>query len=176
MRAPVDPARLRRLLRELGRRARGPGRIYLVGGACALLEGWRSTTVDVNLELDPEPPGIFEAIATLKDELDLNVELVSPDQFLPSLPDWSERSTFLERQGQVEFFHYDFRVQALTKLARGYDRDVADVAAMLERGLVTPAGLLDALEVMKPELLRYPALDPAAFERRVREMAGDDDD
>jgi len=132
-------------------------------------------TVDVDLKLEPEPPGIFEAIAALKDELDLNVELVSPDQFLPLLPDWSDRSTFLERHGQVEFFHYDFRVQALTKLARGYERDVADVAAMLESGLVTRADLLEALEVMKPDLPRYPGLDQTAFERRVRELAGDDD-
>ena len=175
MRAPVDPARLRKLLRELGRRARGPGRIYLVGGASALLEGWRSTTVDVDLKLDPEPPGIFEAIGKLKNELDLNVELVSPDQFLPLLPDWAKRSTFVERHGQVEFFHYDFRVQALTKLARGYERDVADVLAMLDRGLVTRADLVEALEVMKPNLLRYPALDQTAFERRIREISGDDD-
>ncbi len=37
MRAPVDPQRLRRFMRELGWRARGPGRIYLTGGATALL-------------------------------------------------------------------------------------------------------------------------------------------
>ena len=80
MRTPADPAKVRTLLRELGRRARGPGRVYLIGGACALLEGWRAATVDVDLKLDPEPPGAFEAIARLKNELDLNVELVSPDQ------------------------------------------------------------------------------------------------
>ncbi len=79
VREPADHAKIRTLLRELGRRARGPGRVYLIGGASALLEGWRSSTVDVDLKLDPEPPGAFEAIAQLKNELDLNVELVSPD-------------------------------------------------------------------------------------------------
>ena len=69
MRQPADPSRVRRLLEELGRRALGPGRVYLAGGATALLEGWRASTVDVDLKLDPEPPGIFEAIAALKDEL-----------------------------------------------------------------------------------------------------------
>jgi hypothetical protein len=75
MRALVDPSKIRHLMREIGRRVRGPGRVYLVGGASALLEGWRSTTVDVDLKLDPEPAGIFEAIGEIKADLDVNVEL-----------------------------------------------------------------------------------------------------
>ena len=69
MRRPVDPIRLDRLLAELGQRAQGPGRIYLTGGATALLYRWRQSTVDVGLKLDPEPEAIFEAIAQLKEEL-----------------------------------------------------------------------------------------------------------
>lgn len=153
---------------ELGRWATGPGRVYLVGGASALLEGWRSSTVDVDLKLDPEPPGIFEAIARVKDELDVNVELASPDQFLPALPDWQARSRFIERHGQVEFFHYDFRSQALSKLARAHDRDLLDVGAMLDRGLVAPEELLADLDRILPQLVRYPALDPDTLATRVR--------
>ena len=176
MRSPVDPAKVRQLLRELGRRARGPGRVYLIGGATALLEGWRSTTVDVDLKLDPEPPGIFEAIGQLKNELDINVELVSPDQFLPLLPDWKARSTFVEKHGEVEFFHYDFRAQALTKLARGYERDQGDVRAMLERNLVSKGEVIAALAAIKPALVRYPAIDGEAFVRRVERFLGEDED
>lgn len=168
MRAPVDEAKLRRLLREIGRRARGPGRIYLTGGASALLEGWRETTVDVDLKLDPEPPGIFEALAALKADLDLNVELASPDQFLPPLAGWQSRSPFVSRHGEVEFFHYDFRAQALSKLARGLERDLGDVRQMLRRGLVTSEELIAGLEEIRPGLVRYPGLDADAFERRVR--------
>ena len=168
MRPPADAARLRRLLEELGRRARGPGRIYLVGGATALLEGWRASTVDVDLKLDPEPPGIFEAIAALKDELGINVELASPDQFLPPVPGWRERSPFVARHGEVEFFHFDLLSQALAKLARAHDRDLADVRAMAERKLISSHEIADALERIRPDLIRYPALDAKAFERRVR--------
>lgn len=168
MRPPTDPETLRRLLRELGRRARGPGRIYLTGGATALLVGWRSSTVDVDLKLDPEPAGIFEAIAGLKDELGVNIELASPDQFLPPPPGWRERSIFIERHGEVEFYHFDLRAQALAKLARGHDRDLCDVEAMLERNLVSPEELLRALEAVEPDLLRFPAVDARAFARRVR--------
>jgi hypothetical protein len=41
MRPPVDEARLRELARRLGRVATAPTRIYLTGGATAVLEGWR---------------------------------------------------------------------------------------------------------------------------------------
>ena len=64
---------------RIGERATGPGRIYLTGGATAVLFGWREMTVDVDLKLFPEPPGVFEALAKLKDELSINVELASPD-------------------------------------------------------------------------------------------------
>ncbi len=167
MRGPVQAATIHHLLRELGRRAQGPGRIYLTGGASALLIGWRESTVDVDLKLDPEPPGIFEAIAELKNELGVNIELASPDQFLPPLPDWRERSSYLARHGEVELYHYDFRAQALAKLARGFGRDLDDVQAMLNRSLVSKHDLLSALEQIRPGLVRYPALDAAAFVRRV---------
>lgn len=170
MRSPVDPPKIRRFLEELGRQTKGPGRIYLTGGASALLEGWRSSTLDVDIKLDPEPPGVFEAIARLKNQLDLNVELAAPDQFLPPLSGWRERSRFIARHGKVEFFHYDFRSQALSKLARGHDRDFFDVSAMFERGLVEPDQLRQALEEIVPGLVRYPSIDAADFETRVRDF------
>jgi hypothetical protein len=164
---------IRRLMRELGARARGPGHVYLTGGASALLEGWRSSTVDVDLKLDPEPAGVFEAIAHVKNALDVNVELAAPDDFLPPLPGWREQSRFIERHGQVDFFHYDFRAQALSKLARAHARDMADVAQMLKRGLVERARLWEAFIVIEPDLIRHPGLDATAFRERVRRVVED---
>jgi hypothetical protein len=166
---------VRRLLEELGRSARGPGRVYLTGGATALLEGWRASTVDVDLKLDPEPPGIFEAIARLKGELDLNVELAAPDQFLPPLAGWQERSRFIARHGEVDFYHYDLTSQALAKLARAHDRDLADVRAMLERKLVSRDEIRQGFAAMRDRLIRYPALDAEAFERRVLRFLGSEE-
>ncbi|MES1147367.1 MAG: hypothetical protein ABUL49_01315, partial [bacterium] len=81
MRYPLDKAKLFRFMEEIGRRATSPGRIYLVGGATALLLDVRSQTIDIDIKLDPEPGGVFEAISTLKEALSVNVELASPDQF-----------------------------------------------------------------------------------------------
>jgi hypothetical protein len=66
MRSTVDPQKIEQLMKALGREAHGTGSIYFTGGASALLMGWRSSTVDIDIRLDSEPPGIFQAIAKLK--------------------------------------------------------------------------------------------------------------
>lgn len=47
MRPIADAAKLRAFMREVGKRARQPARVYLVGGSSAVLIGWRSSTADV---------------------------------------------------------------------------------------------------------------------------------
>ncbi len=154
----------------LGNRVRGEGRIYFAGGATALLFGWRAMTIDIDLKPDPEPAGLFEAIAFLKDELDLNIELASPDDFIPAIPGWRERSLFIARHGLVEFFHYDPYGQALSKLQRRHDRDLVDVHFLVEKGLVRVERLPEMFELIEPQLIRYPAVEPGAFRSAVMEF------
>jgi hypothetical protein len=170
MRAETTKAKLETFMAALGQRLRGPGRIYLTGGATAVLHGWRAMTIDVDLKPDPEPLGLFEALATLKDELDINVELASPDQFIPAVPGWRERSLFIVRHGQVEFFHYDPYGQVLSKLQRRHERDLRDVESFWQTGLVQKERLRELFVRIKPELIRYPAIDPATFETAVVEF------
>ncbi|MFZ4598342.1 MAG: DUF6036 family nucleotidyltransferase [Terrimicrobiaceae bacterium] len=167
MRAETDRQKLEVFLAAFGDRVTGEGSIYLTGGATAVLHGWRSMTIDVDIKGDPEPPGFFEAIAILKDELDINVELASPDLFIPVLPGWRERSLFIGRHGHLEFFHYDPYSQALAKLERGHPRDVADVSALLEIGLIDKGQLLDYFSAVEKELIRFPAVDPGTFRHSV---------
>jgi hypothetical protein len=151
----------------MGSRVRTSGRIYLTGGATALLHGWRPMTVDVDLKADPEPAGFFEAIAALKDELAVNIELASPSDFIPELPNWRERSLFIARHGLIDFYHYDPYSQALSKLERGHSRDLTDVEAMLHRGLIRRDLLLKLYLEIEPMLIRYPSLDPGTFREIV---------
>lgn len=167
MRKTLDKVLLDEVLKELGRLARGPGKVYLTGGACALIYGWRESTVDLDLRLDPEPRGVFEGIRTLKQCMDVNIELASPSDFIPEVPGWRERSVFISTHGQVSFFHYDFYAQALAKLERGHGRDLHDVEKMCADGLVERQALLDYFEQIAPNLMRYPALDEDGFRGRV---------
>ena len=167
-REPSNAEKVRQLMRRLGEEATGAGRIYLVGGASAVLVGWRATTVDVDLKLAPEPPGVFEAIARAKSELNMNVELAAPDDFIPPLPDWQARSPFIARHGPVDFLHYDFYGQALAKVERGHELDLRDLEAMHRRGLIEPGALLRFFAAIEPSLVRYPAIDPDCFHNKVR--------
>lgn len=167
MRPPVQLERLREFMAALGRETSGQGRIYLTGGATALLYNWRPMTVDIDLKADPEPSRFFESIALLKDVLQVNIELASPGDFIPELPDWRSRCIFIERHGQLDFYHLDPYSQALSKISRSHSRDMIDIQAMVSRGLIRKDRLLGFFNEIKPALIRYPAIDPASFERAV---------
>lgn len=154
-------------MQEVGRVAAGPVRVYLTGGACAVWQGWRPSTLDVDVRFEPDSDRILSAVPSIKDRLHLNVELASPADFIPPLPGWEARSVFIGQYGKASFYHYDFTAQALSKLERGHAQDREDVRSMVLAGLVRPADLLAAYGRIEGELYRYPALDPVSFRRKV---------
>jgi hypothetical protein len=99
--------------------------------------------------------------------LNINIELASPQDFLPSLPGWRDRSVFIGKRGQISFYHYDFTAQALAKLSRGFDRDIRDVEAMYDRKLFSLSKLRDCFEAIAPEIIRFPSLNADVLRRRV---------
>jgi hypothetical protein len=167
VRRPTDARRLRELLSELGRIGRQPVTCYLVGGATAVLVGWRPTTIDVDLYLEPEADELLRALPNLKQRLAINVELASPLDFLPQLPGWRDRSPFVSQEGQLTVRHFDPHAQTLAKLERGFDQDLYDVQAMIDRDLVKPAELARMLTEIEPELYRFPTVDGPALRRAV---------
>jgi len=152
--------------------ASSQGRVYFTGGVTALLMDWRSSTIDIDLKMVPEQDDLLRAFAALKDSLEINVELASPDQFIPPLPGWEERSPLIARIGPLAFHHYDFYAQALAKIERGHAKDALDVAAMLDLGLIDRRRLIEFFDLIEPSLYRYPALDPESFRLSVEKIAG----
>jgi hypothetical protein len=135
-----------------------------------VLLGWRPTTIDVDIELDPERDELLRALPRIKDELQINVELASPRHFIPLPAGWQERSPSVGREGRLTFKHFDLYSQALAKLERGHARDLEDARVMLERGLVDADRLRSAFDEIEPQLYRFPAIDPADYRRRVEEF------
>ena len=147
----------------LGAAARHDGVCYLVGGATAVLFGWRSTTVDIDVKLEPEHEELLRALPSIKEELAVNVELASPAEFIPLPRGWRERSPAAGREGLLSFRHFDLYSQALAKLERGHaSSDLDDVRELFAKGLVEPAELQSGFLEIEPELYRFPAIDPAA--------------
>lgn len=144
--------------------------MYLTGGATAVLEGWRESTVDIDIRFDPESDAGLRRISELKEELSVNVELASPLDFLPELPGWQERSRFRFREGNLEVFDFDPYSQALSKLERGFELDLQDVREMVDAGLVEPKRLLGLFEKIESELYRFPAVDPSGLKSAVEQL------
>ncbi len=172
MRERIDSARLEQFLERFGRATSSEATVYLTGGACAVLVGWRDSTLDIDLTFEPETGALFEALPALKEALHVNVELASPAHFVPELPGWRDRSPLIGRRGPLTFRHYDFHAQALSKIERGHDRDRLDVAEMQRRGLFDPRLLRELFEAALPQLVRYPAIDPARLRRAVAAVTG----
>jgi hypothetical protein len=165
----ADAARIRRLLHALGAAADVEGAAYLTGGATAVLVGWRPTTIDVDIVFRPEQDAVLRAIPGLKDELRVNVELVSPADFLPVPPAWEDRSIFVSREGRLSFYHFDPYAQALAKLERAHAQDLRDVRELLTHGLVDRGRLQAYFADVEPDLYRFPAVDPRSLRARVDE-------
>ncbi|MGH2767878.1 MAG: DUF6036 family nucleotidyltransferase [Actinomycetota bacterium] len=159
---------------ELGRAARSPAAVYFTGGVTAILYAWRESTIDIDLKIVPDSDELLRALPRLKESLGLNVELAAPDQFIPKVPGWRDRSPFIAQEGLLSFFHYDLYSQALSKIERGHSQDQGDVRHMLESGLVHPDKLLELFRLIEPALYKYPAIDPASFRKRVLEAVGSD--
>jgi hypothetical protein len=169
MRPPVDRDRLRELARGLAAVARSKTTVYLTGGATAVIEGWRASTVDVDVRFEPDTDALLRELPKLKEELQINIKLASPPDFIPELHGWRERSPLVLAEGNVELRHFDLYSQALAKIERGFQQDLQDVNSMLMHGLVSPDRLRELYESIEPQLYRYPAIDPDAFRRKLND-------
>lgn len=142
-------------------------RVYFTGGATAVLMGWRDSTVDVDLRFEPELDELYRSIPRIKEELQINIELAAPSDFIPQLPGWETRSKYIGREGRIRYYHYDPYSQALSKIERGHEQDISDVRSMIDAGLIDRSRLLELFEVIEPLLYKFPAIDPDSFSKAV---------
>jgi hypothetical protein len=141
VREPAERARIDRFLRTLGRRLRHPVRLYLVGGAIVVDLGFRNATLDVDYVVEADDPRALDEfeqlIPSLKNELRLNVEPASPADFLPVPPNVLGRARYVRTYGNLSVYYYDLPTTIISKIARGTERDLADVESLVRSGQVT---------------------------------------
>jgi hypothetical protein len=153
-REPATRDRIERFLQGLGKRYRGDGRLYLVGGTQMVFAGFRGQTEDIDytVELEGDHAEFTAAVRSLIRELRISVEPAGPGDFIP-LPDgWEERSRFVGRYGRLDVYTFDPVSTALAKIERGSSRDIDDVLALLARQIVTVPELQTAFEGILPRL------------------------
>lgn len=151
---PVTSEALQAFLGRLSERYSGRGAFYLLGGSALLLLGGPRETRDVDYALELEPgtkvafQRVLEALAT---ELNLDLELVLLEEFIPLPPRAHERRQLVGHYGQLEVYIFDPYSIALSKIARGFESDLEDVVFMLRQGLIEFTELEQLFNVILPD-------------------------
>ena len=174
MRDELTRDRLRALMREIARTAprRRACRVYLVGGGTAVLAGWRSSSIDADLWSDDD--AVFRDIQAIKERLNVNVEFARPEHFVPALPGSDRRHVFVETVGKVSYYHYDPYAQVLSKVVRGFDKDLDDARQFVGAGLVDPAKLRALVDrIPDAAYAKYPHLSREAVAKTVADFLAD---
>ena len=153
-------------MEELARSAprRGSCRVFFVGGGTAVHQGWRESTIDADVHSDGEQ--VFRNIQEIKERLQLNIEFVRPEDFVPTLAGSEDRHIFIETIGTVSYYHYDPYAQLLSKVVRGFARDLEDAKSLISSGLVNKQrfrelvrAIPDAAYAKYPTLSKHAVLD-----------------
>jgi len=158
-------------MRELSRTAPPgePYRVYLVGGSTAVLAGWRAATLDADLSADDE--AVFRDVQGIKERLRLNIEFARPEHFVPPLAGSAERHVFIDRLRDVEFHHYDPYAQLLSKVVRGFRKDLLDAQRFVESGMVDPARFRElVVGIPDAAYAQYPNLSRDAVNRAIEDF------
>ena len=171
MRNEMTKDRLRALMEELARTVPRGGtyRVYLVGGGTAVYAGWRDSSIDADLFSDDEE--VFRDIQGIKERLNVNVEFTRPEHFIPPLRGSSERHVLIESHGSVSYYHYDPYAQVLSKVVRGFERDLEDARRFILSGMVDPTRLKSLVgEIPEAAWSKYPSLTSTAVLEAVEKF------
>lgn len=170
MREKTNITKIKEFMKLLGQSINVPVKVYFTGGATAVMLGFRETTIDLDVKFVPDHDEVLKLIPRIKEKLKMNIELASPADFIPELPEWEQRSKFIAQYGKVQFFHYDFYSQVLAKIERGHTQDMEDIKNFITKKHVEPNKLLTLFYKIKDRLYRYPAIDPQTFEKDVKKI------
>jgi len=159
------------LMGELARTApaRDSFQVYVLGGGTAVLAGWRASTLDADLYAERDE--VFRDVQSIKDRLRLNIEFARPEQFVPPLAGSAGRHVFVARVGHIDVFHYDPYAQLLSKVVRGFRKDLVDAEHLVKSGMVDPRRFRALVEAIPDSAYaKYPNLSRDSVVAAVDEV------
>ena len=111
---------------------------------------------------------VFLDIQRIKETQRINVEFARPEHFVPPLGGAANRHLFIATFGGVSFFHYDPYSQVLSKVVRGFRRDLQDARRFIDTGLVDAVRFRTLVDAIPDSAFtKYPALSPQAIRDAV---------
>ena len=103
------------------------------------------------------------------------MEFVRPEHFVPALRGSDARHVFIETFGRVSFYHYDPYIQVLSKVVRGFERDLDDARQFIRSGLVDAIQFRALVHrIPASAYAKYPSLSHGAVMRAVDDFLAQD--
>lgn len=125
------------ILNRLGERVPPGSQLILVGGGALALLGNPRPTFDLDFWGDDiHPSELHRLILKIAAELEIHVEPVPLERFIPLPKDSAQRNLYIGQFGNLKVYVADPYSLALSKLDRGFDSDLDDVVFLVRKGLV----------------------------------------
>jgi hypothetical protein len=138
---------LKSILTEFGKRVPPGSQLHLLGGGALTLLGSPRPSLDIDFVGDDVHPNeLHRTILKIAKEMDLFVDVVPIDRFIP-LPDGHEnRSIHIGQFENLEIFIIDPYSIALSKVDRGSFTDYDDILFLIQSGYVNMQNLEEIIQ------------------------------
>ncbi len=150
---------IREFLERLGEQSTEPFQLYLLGGSALCFLGSQRRTVDIDCTIEAMPAELEAIIDEISRELNMEVEIIPIDEFVPLPPEVSNRHQLVGIFGSISVYVYDPYSIALSKIARGIETDIQDVLFLLRQGIIEMKTLTQYIEDALPNAWDYD-IDP----------------
>ena len=162
---------IQQFLQRLGDVYQEPARLFLIGGGalCMLGHTRRTMDIDFSLSLSEQTKSLRDLMHDIADELGLELEVITLEEFVPVPVNASHRHQFIGQFGVIEVYVYDPYTIALSKLARGFETDIQDILFLLEEGFIHLDELTSFVDAAIPVAWEYD-VDPANLREYLNEV------
>lgn len=150
---------IRNFLHRLSQQYSQPVKLYLLGGSALCFLGNPRRTVDIDCVVEFSTNEFMNTVEAVAADLQVEVEIISIDEFIPLPSNTTARHYSLEKFGSIEVFIYDPYSIALSNLARGFDTDIQDVLFLLQHDIIEIGTLAKFVEDTIPVAWDYD-IDP----------------
>ena len=150
---------IRRFLERFSELYPEPVNLYLLGGSALCFLGSPRRTVDIDCTADIKSKEIESTVEAVAQELQLEVEIVPIEEFIPVPVSAQARHQPIGQFGQVQVFVFDPYSIALSKLARGFDADIQDILFLLQSDTISLDELIREVDEAIPQAWNFD-IDP----------------
>ena len=146
---------LEQFLQKLGEQIASHVTFYLIGGSALILLGASRETIDIDYLVEDSDKNIQKVLKELSNELQLDLEYVPLDEFIPLPAEAEQRHHFIGHYGKVDVYIFDPYSIALSKLDRGFESDIEDIVFLIKHGLVSLPQLEQVVEDAIPHARKF---------------------